>query len=293
MNWPTLWQIVLETIALGSIYAVVAAGIVVIFRATGLFNFEHGQFMALAGYIGYTIQHYLGFNYAATAIATAAIVFGIGAVTYWALLRRLLGFPLWAPIMVTVGLSIVLDSVIDIVWQQNTFEIHGFQAIGRVELGWGAALSNAAIINIATAVVVLCALELIFARTHYVRRLQAAAENPLLAGLAGIKVARYFSLAWGIGGATAAIGGLGYSTVALVTPTLVSLGLRAFPAALVGGMDSVRGAAVGGFLVAFAEVWGVRTFGSAAADATVFLVLLLTLTVRPYGFFGSRDIARV
>jgi branched-chain amino acid transport system permease protein len=293
MNWPTVWQILLETAALGSIYALVAAGIVVIFRATGLFNFAQGQFMALAGYIGYTIEHHLHLSYPLTAVTTIAIVFGAGALTYWAFLRPLLGFPLWAPIMVTVGLSIVLDSVIDMVWQQNTFELSGFQAISRVELGWAAALSNAAIANIAAAIVVLVALELILIRTHYGRRLQAAAENPLLAGLAGIKVPRYFALAWGIGGGAAAIAGLGYSTVALVTPTLVSLGLRAFPAALVGGMDSVRGAALGGFLVALTEVLGVRLFGSAAADATVFLILLLTLTARPYGFLGSREVARV
>ncbi len=288
-----LWQMLLEAIALGATYALVAAGIVVIFKATGLFNFAQGQFMALAGYIGYTLQHVLGLNYLLTLLIVTGVLFGVGALSYATLLRRLLGFPHWAPLMVTVGLGIVLDSMIDIAWQQNTYEIMGFASVAPVSLGLGAVLSNAAIVNIAIATIILTGLELILNGTRYGQRLQAAAENPLLAGLAGIRVPRYFALAWGIGGAAAAVAGLCYSTVALVTPSLVGLGLRAFPAALVGGIDSVRGAALGGFLVAFVEVWGVRIFGSAAGDATVFLVLLVTLTARPYGFFGSREIARV
>lgn len=293
MSLPVLWQILLNAVALGSIYALVAAGIVVIFKATGLFNFAQGQFMALAGYFGYTLQHVFDLSYFLTLLLTTIVLFGIGTLTYTMLLRRLLGFPQWAPLMVTVGLGIVLDSVVDIVWQQNTYEILGFAPIAPVSLGWGAVLSNGAIVNVTSAAILLVGLELILNSTRYGLRLQAAAENPLLAGLAGIRVPRYFALAWGIGGAAAAIAGLCYSTVALVTPSLVSLGFRAFPAALVGGIDSVRGAALGGFLVALVEVLSVRIFGSAAGDATVFLILLITLTARPRGFFGSREIARV
>jgi branched-chain amino acid transport system permease protein len=293
VDWPTLWQVMVETVALASIYALVAVGFVVIFRATGLFNFAQGQFMAIAGYVAVAVQQNTGLGYAPTALLVMVILFGIGALTYILLLRPLLGYPLWAPVMVTLGLAIVIDSIIDIVWLQDSYELDWIVPVVGIDVGWGAVIANVAIANILITIGVFLLLELTLTRTRYGIRLQAAAENPLLAGLSGIRVPMYFALAWGIAGAAAALGGLGYSTIALVSPTLVTLGLRAFPAALVGGMDSVRGAAAGALLVALAEVIGVRVFGAAAADAIVFLILIVTLTLRPYGLFGSREVARV
>lgn len=293
MSAQLVWQAVVDTLTLGATYSLVAVGFVVIFRATGLFNFAHGHFMALAGYLAVTIERSTGLGYVGVAVIVVGLMFAVGALTYAVLLRPLLGYPLWAAVMVTLGVSIVIEGIISIVWYQNSFDLSWVAPLDRVDVGLGAVTSNIALFNVAVAAVVFIVLDRWLSKTRAGVRMRAAAENPLLAGLSGVRVVGYFALAWGIAGATAALAGLGYSTQALVSPSLIGLGLRAFPAALIGGMDSVRGAAAGGLLVALAETIGVRVFGSAAADAIVFLILILTLTLRPYGLFGSREVARV
>lgn len=290
----TLWQLLWQGLSLGAIYAMAALGFVIIFRSTGVFNFAQGVFMGLGAYLVYSVGTNWNAPYVVAVLVAAIVVGAVSALVYVLTIKPLLGHPWWAPVMITIAVSIVFESLVfGIVWKDMGVPLNPPWKPALIDLGLGASISNGAAGDIVVAGLLVVGMHLLLARTTFGVRLRACAERPLLAAQSGINVTRYLLAAWAIGGVVAALAGIAYATGNLASPEVANVGIRAFPAALLGGFDSIPGVAVGGFVVALAEVTAIRLFGAQAGDATVFGLLLIVLIVRPYGIFGSSSVARV
>lgn len=287
-----LWELTWQALGLGSIYAMAALGFVVIFRSTGVFNFAQGSYMGLAAYLALTASTSWGMPYLLAGGVAIVLVGLVSAAIFASAIRPLTGRQWWAPVMITIAVSIVVDACFGIVWNGSGGRLDPPWYPKLVSVGGGVSVSTGAFINVVEAAVLILGMHLLLSRTTFGVRLRGCAERPGLAAQAGIRVSRYLVVAWVIGGIAAGFAGLAYATNNLVTPEVAALGLKAFPAALLGGFDSVPGVAAGAFVVAFAEVSAVLWLGSAAGDAAVFGLLLVLLVVRPYGLFGSSAVAR-
>jgi branched-chain amino acid transport system permease protein len=286
----TVWSWIIDALALGSLYAIVAASMVVVFRATGVLNFAQGQMVALAGYIAFSLG---GLGFALAAVLTILIMALVGALIHFAILRPLVGYPHWVPLMATFGLAIILEGTIDIGWQQGVFTMPVPWKISLVHLGGGAALTAVDLTNIGVTILAIAILWLITGPSRLGARFRAIAEAPLLAAQSGMRVSSYHALAWCLCGVMSAIGALGYVSGHLVSPTLSSLALLSFPALLIGGLDSLGGALAGGFIVGLLTVLSTVLLGAAASSVGGYVALVVILLLRPRGLFGSVEVSRV
>jgi branched-chain amino acid transport system permease protein len=285
-------DIIADGITLGAVYALVATGFSLIFRTMGLFNIAQGHLLALAPYVLYALMTDHSWSFWSAAVGAVALMGAIAAATHVLLLRRLLGREHWAAIMVTVGLVIVFESVMEILWGSNSFQLDTPWELRRVVIG-GVETTNVGIASVMIAIVAIGTLAVTFQGTTFGARLRAAATNPRLAAVSGVNINLMFAVTWAIAGVLAAVAGIEYASVTVAGPALVGLGLRSFPAALVGGLDSLPGSAIGGLIVGITESWAVSQFGAEAADAAVFAVLIVTLTLRPHGVLGRAHAERM
>lgn len=286
-------QAIVNGITLGAVYALVGAGFALIFRSTGLFNLAQGHLMVIAPFVVYTLMADHGFSFFVALVAGLALMAMFGGLIHILLLRHLAGFDLASAIMVTVGLTILIEAGTEIGWGSNVFALETPWTLERVDLPWGLTTTNVGIASVVIAVLAIGGLTAMFRWTKFGARLHAASTQPALAALSGININVAFAVAWALAGVLAAVAGMEYASQNLVSPSLIALGLRSFPAALVGGLDSVPGSLVGGLAVGIAESVAVHEFGSDVADVAVFAMLVVMLTVRPNGLLGTPQATRV
>ncbi|APU20729.1 branched-chain amino acid ABC transporter permease [Actinoalloteichus sp. GBA129-24] len=293
----TLAEVLLTGLSLGSVYALIAVGFVVIFRASGVMNFAHGSLLLFGGYLTAVLHEPLGFLGAlATAVLASAALAGL--IELVCMRRRPTETHVLA--IVTIGVDILLLTELA-------------RRIGPdvLDLGdpWGAGVFSAGGITLAqsrvASVVVAAALvSLLFAAFRWSRwglAMRAAAADREAASLMGLRLGRVRLLAWCVAGALAAVAAV--FLAAFPTPGLDratgEIALRAFPAAVLGGMDSVTGALIGSVLIGVtqAAVAGYQrslgAFGEGLGDVAPYLVMIIVLLVRPRGLLGTRETVRV
>ncbi|GGW25001.1 branched-chain amino acid ABC transporter permease [Streptomyces xantholiticus] len=294
----TFTELLLGGLSMGSVYALIALGFVVIFKATEVVNFAHASLLLAGGYVTAVLHDDLGFWPAlAVGIAGAAVV---GSAVDFLVMRRYRGSDHSVLAIVTIGVDILL-----------TTELTRLIGTDVMALGdpWGDRVVNLGEITIAqtriaafaAAALLITAFLLAFRYTSWGVAMRAAAENPQTAALMGVRLGRVSMSAWAVAGALAAVAAL-FLTV-FPTPGLeraTSLAaLKAFPAAILGGLDSTTGALAGGLIVGVTESFATGyqselTFlGGGIGDLAPYLVMLLVLLARPAGLFGTKELARV
>lgn len=270
-------------------YALLAAGIVILYKASRVVNFAHGEIAIVGGYVFYSSSMLMGETSLWFGIL-GALVFSVaaGIVIYMTLMRRLVGEPFYVAILVTVGIAIVLKAAIIVVWnaQRLTIDVGVAPA---VRIASGATLSYLDFASVILTVLFFIGLYLFFRFTRLGVQFRGTAENPLLASQRGIDVNMIMSLAWVIAVLTASLSGVLFGGRAFLSVESVSIGLAGLTAALVGGLDSLRGAVIGAVIVAFAQYLTVRLIDPVLSEAVPFLVLLLVMIVRPWGIFGTQE----
>ncbi len=292
-----LIQLLVSGVAVGGVYALVGLGFVAIFKATGILNFATGEFMMLGAYFAYTalVGLHLPF-WAALALALAGAA-AVALVVERALLRPLFGQPTITVVMVTLGLSSILKGLAQIVW---TAEFRSFPRIfPRKPVLLGPAVVPSRLFY--GFLIALVAVGLLAAFFRYARAgvaMRATASDQGAAYGLGVDIRRMFGMAWGLGAAAAGLGGVVVGTIGGISPQLGALGLKVFPVVILGGLDSVAGAIVGGIVIGVLEnlaggYLDPYVTGGSVKEVVPFLVLLLILLVRPYGLFGTREIERV
>ena len=283
----------LSGIAIGAIYSIVALGFVLVFKATGVLNFAHGSFLMLSGYLALTFLRRFDLPFIAGLLIISAIMAATGVAVHYGIMRWMIGKPFFSVVLVTVGLEILIRAGLLISY--GPLEFGGLQKLpsGGVRI-IGAYVPFVDMIILATAILVVGGFFLFFRYSRVGLHMRAVAENLEAAAAMGITPNRIYATAWAIGLMMAGIGGVLYAhKTASIDLSMAAIGLRAFPAAILGGMDSVQGAIIGGLIVGVIEALGAGYFGSEWRDVIAFGIMFAVLLWRPSGLFGTKDLVRV
>jgi branched-chain amino acid transport system permease protein len=283
-------QLFVNIVVLASIYALIACGYVMIYRVSRVLNLAHGELMMLGAYLLLATASLFS-GHAALALGAAVVLsLVVGLLVYVFLMRKMTGEMVLAAILTTVALGILIRGLVVLLWSAQ--QQYPAQALGvpnpslvignaRISL-WSAVLvlTNAAVYG---------GLFVFLRFGRWGIRMRAAGQNPLLAAQRGIKLHSVYALAWSLSTLTGALAGILMALDSGLTTNLPVIGLKAFPAALVGGLDSLAGALVGALIVAAAEVLLIYYVDPLLSDVVPFLVLIAMLIVRPWGLFGTRE----
>ena len=278
---------------LGGTYALVALGIVLAFRATGTFNFAHGQFMLLPAFIVGAWEAEQKAPIGVSILTGLVVVSAIGVLFYLVVLQRTVGLLHFMGVIATFGLAAVLDGVMLILYgsPQYTIDI-GVLPKGVVTI-LGARLSAEQLVLTAFTLVLAGIVAGALRFTPIGVKIRAAGQDAMLASQGGINVRVLYMGSWALAAALAGVAGIVYGTSNLVNHTLVDVALAAFPAILIGGLDSIEGAVVGGLLVGIAQGFIATYLGPQYLDVVTYGLLLLVMLVFPQGILGTRTVTRV
>ncbi len=295
-----LLQLCISGFALGAVYALVALGFVVIYRGSRVFNFAQGELLTFGAYMATAlISSGLPWFFAVLGSmgATGVLAAGIDRVA----LRRMVGRPVFVTIILTIFIGVLLRIVVMVVWKADTRGMETpWDPMGTITVGSVSVFTSSVVTVIAGAL----ALGGFFLMTSYSRlgvAMRAAASDQEVAQGLGIPVGRVLGTSWFIAGALAALGGIFLSVFPRqVDPNLGYIALRAFPAVIVGGLDSPAGAVIAGVGLGLLEMLAqgyvnprLGEFGHDFHTVFPYLVMILFLVVRPYGLFGLRTVRRV
>jgi len=284
-------QLLVNIVVLGSIYALIACGYVLIYRVSRVLNLAHGELMMLGAYLVLTTaQLFNGEPVVALAVAILLSLV-VGALIYVFLMRKMTGEMVLAAILTTVALGILIRGGVVLIWsaqQQYPAQALGVANPSLVLIG-GAHISLWSAVLVAVTAAVYAALFVFLRFGRWGMRMRAAGQNPLLAAQRGVNLHGVYALAWSLATLTGALAGILMALDSGLTGNMPVIALKAFPAALVGGLDSLAGALVGAAIVASAEVLLIYYVDPLLSDVVPFLVLLAMLIVRPWGLFGTRE----
>jgi branched-chain amino acid transport system permease protein len=278
----------------GCILALIGIGFVLVFRATGVVSFAQGAFMVLGALIFGTISHDGG-NLAVGLVVVCAGMPVIGALIYWLVFSRLVGAETFVTSVATVGLGILVEAVALLIWGPTTILVKApFSSLTSYHV-WGQLhLTPLDLFTFIATAVVFAVILVGLHRSRAGLRMRAVASNTRLAAFNGVNVVRTSTLAWSLGAVTAGLAGVVYLLGTQPDPgSVFSLGLAAFPAILLGGLDSIAGSLVGGLLIGLGQAAIGVYLGGNWQDVVAYGALLVVLLVRPQGIFGDARVARL
>jgi branched-chain amino acid transport system permease protein len=287
-------QLTSQSITTGSIYALVGVGFVILFRATGVVNFAQGEFMVLGAYFFYGFKVELHQNSLVAILAALIAMIALGIVVNMVIFYRLVGASLFTVVIATFGLSILLETAGLIIWGPDTRELPNIFSNNTLVSPLGIPLTTLDIVTIVVAIVLIVLLEIILRTTRTGVRMRAVADSTLLAALQRVHIPRFAGLAWAIASVCSAIAGVALALQSAVDPVNIGqLGLLIFPVVIIGGVDSIIGALVGGLIVATIQTLVAYYLNGIWVDPICYGMLLAFLLFRPRGIFGTREIVRV
>ena len=284
-------QLATNIVVLASIYALIACGYVLIYRVSRVLNLAHGELMMLGAYSVLATASWFSGHPAMALTAAIALSLVSGALVYLFLMRRMTGEMVLAAILATVALGILIRGIVILIWSAQ--QQYPSQALGianpSIALMGGARISFWSATLVLLTVAVYGALFAFLRFSRWGMRMRATGQNPLLAAQRGINLHTIYALAWSLSTLTGALAGILIALDSGITTAMPVIGLKAFPAALVGGLDSLMGALVGAFIVAASEVLLIYYVDPLLSDVVPFLVLIAMLVIRPWGLFGTRE----
>ena len=283
-------------IAVGGIYALIAFGFVLIYKATSIINFATGEFMMIGAYIFYTFTVMLGWPAIPAFIMVMAGAALLGMLVEFSILRHMLGQPTISIVMVTIGLSSILTGFAEIIWSSDFKSFPPLFPRSPIILGDVIIRSNL-FWGFVVAMVTVALFAVFFKYSKIGIAMRATAGDQMASYSMGINVRTMFTTAWALGAIAASLGGLIIGNIGGVQPNLGSIGLKIFPVVILGGLDSIGGAVLGGFIVGILEniAGGYLDpyFNGGVKDVVPFIILVVILMVKPYGLFGRREIERL
>ena len=282
-------QLLISGISQGCIYGLIALGFVLIYKATETVSFAQGDLMMLGAFGGLAGMTMLGFPFWAAALA-AIIAMGLfGVLLERIVIRPILGQPAFSIVMLTIGIAYVARGLITMIPNIGT-ETHTLPVPYKDQI-WklGALVLNVEQMVVIAATAILCAgLFAMFRYSKLGMAMQASSQNQLAAYYMGIPVKTLNGLVWGLAAAVAAIAGLLLAPITFVHANMGFIGLKAFPAAVVGGFTSLPGAIVGGLIIGIVESLSGFYLPAGFKDTAPYVVVLIMLMVKPNGLFGEK-----
>jgi branched-chain amino acid transport system permease protein len=287
-----LLQLIVGGTAQGCVYGLIALGFVLIYKATEMVNFAQGDLMMLGAFVALTFIGTMGLNYWLGFLLAALCMAVFGYLLDALILRRIIGQPQFAIVILTISLGFLFRAGAGFIWGHET---QGFETpfTNRIINAGGVILPLESISMIAGTLLLALLLYLFFNFTKLGNAMQASSQNQLAAYYMGIPVKRINSLIWAISAIVATIAGVLLSPVSLVDPSIGFLGIKAFAAAVVGGFGSLLGTVLGGLIVGISETLAGRYLPPGFKEIVAYLIMLAVLLVRPQGLFSTMQRKKV
>ena len=291
-----LLSLLLSGASIGLMYSLIALGFVLVYKATDAINFAQGEFVMLAGFVVVVVLGFEGMPLIAAIVAVLAAMIGFGFGLERVVLRPLLGRPVVAVIMATIGLAAILRGLPPITIGAQTKALP--LPIGDEPITlWTAVIPPVQVVGVIVSVGFLAVFTWFFLKSRMGIAMRAVADNQQVAMAMGINVERYFAIAWAMAGVVSALGGIIWGSMLGVDTQLSLIGLKVFPVVILGGLDSIVGAVVGGLIVGVVESIAAGYLdpyvGGGTKDFAPYVLMILTLMFKPYGLFGTHRIERV
>lgn len=291
-------HLIVSGLVVGSIYSLVALGFAIIYKSTSVVNFAQGEFLMFGAYVCFSMVVQFRIPWPAAFVLTLVFSIVLALLVERLILRPTIGEPIISIIMVTIGLSSVLRSIVTAVWGTDiqVYEPRLFpdEAINIA----GMPISQVYLWSFGLAVCLLAMFGVFFKYSKAGVAMRATAFSNQVALSMGIGVKNIFALAWCIASVVSAIGGILIGNINGINTSLAHFGLKVFPAVILGGLDSILGAALGGIIIGILENLSDGVLKSAfqlqgIKEVAPFVFLVIILMVKPYGLFGTKEIERV
>ena len=288
----TLTSQVLSGLATGCVYALIALGFVLIFKATDVVNFAQGEFVMISGFISYTLLIKLGLPYWLVFLVTIVLSGFMGVALERIVVRPIMDAPIFSIVIATIGASTVMRSSAGIVYGYDVLPLPTILSKDPIRVG----ILNFTAMDlgvIGVSLVIMLVLYLFFTRTKTGTAMRATAQSQTAARLMGVSVPRIFSLTWAISAGVGGVAGVLIAPIVYLDPNLGVIGVKAFAGAILGGFGSIPGAIVGGMLLGVIENLSGYFFNAGIKQVSTYVLLILVLVVRPIGLFGTAPVRRV
>ena len=290
-----LLELVIQGALVGALYALVALGFVLVYKASQVINFAQGELVMMGGYLGVVLTALYRLPWPVAFVLTVAISALVGVAVERVVLRPLIGRPLVSVVMATIALATFIRGVLPAIWGPSTMAYPEFFPREPVMV-LGAPVSQVYLAALVFTIAFIVAFGAFF-RTRLGIAMQAVADHQQAAASVGISVRRVFALSWAIAGVVAAVAGIVWGILLGVDNSLALLGVRVFAVVILGGLDSIVGAIIGGVVIGILEnlagAFVDPVVGGGFRDTAPFIVLVVALMIRPYGLFGREEIERV
>ncbi len=289
-------QLIVTGIATGGVYGLIALGFVLIFKATGILNLATGAFMTLGAYICLTVLGQFGAPFWVAFLCTLGFAVVMGIVLERIILRPLIGQPIISVVMVTIGLSSILQGLTHVIWSPEYRSFPEIFPPEPLDLGF-AIVPSGLLWGFIFAAIGTIIFTLIFKLTRTGVAMRATASDQQAALSMGISVRWVFALSWSYGAVAAVIGGIVIGNISGISIYLGDIGLKVLAVIILGGLDSIGGAIIGGLIIGILEnlagLYLDPVFGGGVKDVAPFIILIVIIMIRPYGLFGKKIIERV
>jgi len=298
MTTQYLLQLVISGLVVGSIYAAVALGFTIIYKATRVVNFAQGELLMVGAYVCFAFVVQMGIPFWAALLLTVLFAMVLAFFIERLILRPMIGEPIISIIMVTIGLSLIMRSLVTAVWGNDilVYEPKLFPQ-EMVEIA-GVPISQEFVWCFVLSMVILAVFSAFFKFSKAGIAMRATAFNQQVAQSMGISVKHIFALSWIISAIVSGIGGVLIGNINGINSSLYHFGLKVFPATILGGLDSILGAALGGLIIGLLENLSDGLCKSyldlsGVKEVAPYVILVIILMIKPYGLFGTKEIERV
>ena len=284
-------QYLINGISIGSVYAIIALGYTMVYGIAKMLNFAHGDVIMVGAYISYCVTSYLGLPAWVSVVAAVVVCTVLGIVIEGLAYKPLRGTPSLAVLITAIGVSYFLQNAAQLIWSSSPKNFTSVVTMKPISLAGGKlVITGEVLLSVAVCILVMVGLTLFTGKTRTGKAMRAVSEDRDAAQLMGINVNKTISMTFAIGSALAAVAGvLLCSTVPTLQPTTGSMpGIRAFTAAVFGGIGSIPGAMLGGILLGIIETFSKAYLSTQFSDAIVFSVLIIILLVKPAGLLGKQ-----
>lgn len=297
MNWHLLVQLLVNGLIVGMLYGVVAMCFTLIYKSTQVVNFAQGEFLVLGAWICwfFIVKWQLPFVVAFVFALIFTTIYGV--LVQVVILRPLIGEPIISVIMVTIGLSIFMQALMNWIFGNAAARFPGVFGADKVTIA-GLNVETAYLMSFGLSLLIMVVFFYFFRWSRWGLAMRATAYNQQVAQSLGISVKQVFAMAWAISALVSCVAGVVLGMVSAVSNSLAFIGIKVFPAVIVGGLDSIVGAVVGGVLIGLLENLAEFVDGQYFKLGNMytvapFYVLIIILMVKPYGLFGTENIERV
>jgi branched-chain amino acid transport system permease protein len=287
-----IFSLVIDGLSVGSVYALVAVGLVMLAQSTGTLNFAHGDFMMFSTFVAYALLVQLKLPFVAAILGALAFSAVLGMVVERLIIRKLIGSAMSGSIMATLGVAYILQGFAKVIWSDDIFRFPEFFPTGFIQIG-SARISPQSLGVIVTTLVIITILYFFLNKTKAGTALRALTQNRQAATLMGIKVTRMYSLSWALGGVLASLAGILLAPSLFLSTAMGSLTFTGIIAAIVGGFGNIYGAIIGGYILGVFSSILPLYIPTELQGIIPFVILMVVLFIKPTGILGKRIVKKV